>query len=345
MDTLTGIALVVLGALCGGTFALPSKYTKASWESLWGTWYLFLTVLFPVPTALLLVKGAWPIWCAAGPEILYPVVFGFLWGVGSVAAAVCYARLGLSLSFVLIPGIQVIFGPLVPLVFQHPEHVPTAHGIVIILGILLCVIGVACSGYAGVLKGRDQQSGAPGNSQGNTPRMTMKRGFLLCLIAGLFCSCFNFAFSFSESILEAARGDFGNPAATASMIVWAPAFLGGGVFALAYCAWLLVKNKTWKDFALPGGRRVVLLALIMAVLNWSCVLLYGWGAQLLGTLGPSVGFAVLFAGMMLVGNLLGFMTGEWKGTAPKSRLCIAAGIACLVLGICVLGIGNAMAAG
>ena len=47
--------------------------------------------------------------------------------------------------------------------------------------------------------------------------------------------------------------------------------------------------------------------------------------------------------MLLVGNTLGFITGEWKDTARASRLWIAACILLLISGIGVLGAGNAMA--
>lgn len=340
-DNLLGILLVCLASICGGTFALPSKYAgRISWESLWGSWYLLITVLIPIPLALFLVQGIWETWCLAGSSIILPMAFGVLWGAGSVLAAICYARIGLSISYAIIPGVQVIVGPLVPLVFQHPEQMETASGQVVLLGLLICTLGVGAGGYAGILKQRDQKTDS--NNQTNAKSLGMKKAIPVCLVAGLLCACFNYAFSFGENILDIAKTQYGNTEVTAGFAVWAPGLLGGGVVAMAYCGFLLVKNGTWRDFKRPLRPRLIRLALIMAVTNWGVMIFYGWGAQLLGVLGPSVGFAILFSGMLLVGNILGFITGEWKNTGRVSRFWIAACMFLLVLGIGVLGAGNAI---
>ena len=66
------IGLVMFGALCGGAFALPSKYVgKTPWENLWGLFFLFATLLLP-GFGLLAVKGAWDTWAAAGGIVESP---------------------------------------------------------------------------------------------------------------------------------------------------------------------------------------------------------------------------------------------------------------------------------
>lgn len=341
-NTWIGIGLVLFGAVCGGTFALPSKYAdKKPWENLWGPFFLFATLLLPI-FGLLVVKGAWQTFSDAGAVLLFPIGFGFLWGLGSSAAGVAYKMVGLSLGFAIVPGVQVIFGPLVPLVFQHPEHIATSHGQVILLGILICLGGVLACGYAGILRNRS----LPGEVQAEDKKpakTSMVIGIFICLVAGILCSCLNFAFSFGAEIMEISSERFGNTPAMATLAVWMPALLGGFFASCGYCAGRLFKNKTWKEFTKPGTMRVLLLALIMAVLHDSAIFFYGLGSQYLGDLGTSVGFALLFTGMMLVGNIHGFMTGEWKGASKVSKRWIALGILGLVLGICVLGIGNFMA--
>ena len=48
---------------------------------------------------------------------------------------------------------------------------------------------------------------------------------------------------------------------------------------------------------------------------------------------------------IIVGNLHGFRTGEWKEASKQSRTWIAAGIGILILGVCILATGNGMAPG
>lgn len=342
MNTWIGIGLVLFGAVCGGTFALPSKYVgKTHWENLWGPFFLFATLLLPA-FGLLAVEGAWDTWSAAGTVLIFPVVFGFLWGLGSSAAGLAYKMVGLSLGFAIIPGVQVVFGPVVPLVFQNPEHIAQPHGQVMLLGILVCLGGVLACGYAGVLRDRSQAKG-PEIGGNRSARPTMVLGILVCLTAGIFCACLNFAFSFGKPIIEISSAQFGNPPAMATLAVWMPALLGGCFASCGYCAARLTKNGTWKEFARPETPWVLFMALTMALLHDSAIFFYGLGAQYLGVLGTSVGFGLLFTGMMLVGNLHGFITGEWKGASGVSKRWIALGIAGLVLGICVLSLGNFMA--
>jgi hypothetical protein len=63
----------------------------------------------------------------------------------------------------------------------------------------------------------------------------------------------------------------------------------------------------------------------------------------LGDLGVPVGYPAFMAFAIIIGNLHGFRTGEWKGASKKSVQWIVAAIAVLILGVVVLAQGNAMA--
>ena len=80
----------------------------------------------------------------------------------------------------------------------------------------------------------------------------------------------------------------------------------------------------------------------MAILHFVTVLLYGIGAYYIGDLGTSLGFAVFMSLSIIVANVLGFLTGEWKeaGTAAVRWVIVALGV--LVISVCVLGYGNSL---
>ena len=59
-------------------------------------------------------------------------------------------------------------------------------------------------------------------------------------------------------------------------------------------------------------------------------------------LGTSVGFAIFQSGSLLIGNGLGFFTGEWKGAGEASKRWLFAGLAVLILGIVIVSYGNAI---
>jgi type II secretory pathway component PulL len=43
---------------------------------------------------------------------------------------------------------------------------------------------------------------------------------------------------------------------------------------------------------------------------------------------------------VLIGNGLGFMTGEWKGASSESKKWLALGLTVLIVGIVIVSIGN-----
>jgi hypothetical protein len=82
----------------------------------------------------------------------------------------------------------------------------------------------------------------------------------------------------------------------------------------------------------------------MAVGHFACIFFYGIGGWKLGTLGTSVGFAIFQSGSLIIGNGLGFSTGEWKDASDTSKRWLLAGLATLILGIIIVSVGNALSA-
>lgn len=339
-EIILGFGLVILGAVFGGTFALPSKFAgEFPWETLWGAFFLFVTLLIPLPLCCFLLPDVLAMWEAAGwPSVLLPAFFGFLWGLGSFTNGIAISLIGLSLSYAINFGVQTSVGSLLPFVAQSRGCLDTPQGKVILAGIALCVAGVAACGYAGILKER----GKSGERAAGVSRPRNGKGIIICVISGILCACLNLAFSAGARIQQIAVNDFGKEAAAATLAVWLPAFIGGCVSAGGYCLWLLIKKGTWRTFVKPGAWKVLALAALMAFLHDGALFFYGAGTSHIGVLGTSVGFAVFASGIMVVGNVSGFVTREWRGVKKTVVVKMIAGIALIVLGICVLARGNAM---
>jgi L-rhamnose-H+ transport protein len=345
--TVLGFLYMLLGAICGGSFGLPSKYVHKDtpWEVLWGPFFFFVTILLPVVLGPVIVKDFFAVYGTAGlAAMAMPLIFGLLWGLGSMTLGMSFAFIGLSLAYSLNYGAQIVTGSMVPMLIHHADQVLTHRGYVVMAGVAVCVLGVIVCGRAAMLKERSLAGGAPGagDSQGpagKKPRMAI--GVIVGIASGVLCACYSVAFSFADRVDHAAVA-LGNPPyraawAVMSLIVW-----GGAISSLIYCGVLLTKNRTWGRLATPAAGKVLALALVMAVLHDAAIFLYGLGAFQLGALGGSVGYAVFMSFAIIVGNAHGFRTGEWRGAGKQSISWIAAGIAVLVVGICVLGVANSM---
>jgi L-rhamnose-H+ transport protein len=78
----------------------------------------------------------------------------------------------------------------------------------------------------------------------------------------------------------------------------------------------------------------------MSSLWISSVFVYGRSVFGLGRLGPSLGWPVFIALIILASNVWGIILGEWKGAAPAAFHRMLAGSAVLVAATFLIGQGN-----
>ena len=110
---------------------------------------------------------------------------------------------------------------------------------------------------------------------------------------------------------------------------------------VAYCIYLLNKNKTWGVYKEKGGNiGYPVGAALMGVLWFSGIMTYGVGADVLGTLGGIFGWPVFISTAIIAGNLWGFLGGEWKGASRTALTYCLSGIGILFLAIFVISMGN-----
>lgn len=346
-----GFLFVLIGAVCGGSFGLPSKFVKKDtpWEVLWGPVFLFIAIVIPTIFAPLVVKDLGGVYRAAETAspgtIITVLVIGFFWGLGTMTLGKAFAIIGLSLATAINFGTQIVIGSMVPMAIHRPGHMLQSHGLLIIAGVIVCVIGVIISGRAAILRERSTRSKDPEASEPGATGGGKNRGMIFGLIigvaSGVLCACWGIGLGFSGPVNNAAKAA-ANTGWAASWAFTALILWGGALSSCGYCVWELTKNKTWGHFKRPGVVRILALAITIAVIHDAAVLFLGIGSFKLGALGVSVGYATFMSIAIMVGNFHGFRTGEWKGASRQSIKLILTGIAILILGVCILAAGNAL---
>ena len=339
-----GMGLLLLGAICGGCFGLPSKFAgkDTPWETLWGPFFVFVTVLIPILIFPLIAEGLFATCGRAGVAgVLAPVLFGFLWGLGSMSLGLSFAFIGLSLAYAINYGAQIAFGGMGPFLIHNSDQLFTLHGGVITAGVCVCLGGVVVCGRAAMLREASQRTNQP-PAGGPEPDkgQSMPTGLVIALVSGILCACYGIAASYGGKVTEISTAQFGNAPWRAAFVVCALILWGGSLSACGYCVFKLFRNRTWGTFLKPGIGRVLAVALVMALLHDGAILLFGVGASKLGALGVAVGYAVFMSFAIIVGNVNGFLTGEWKGASRRSVGWLAAGILVLVVGVSTLAAGN-----
>lgn len=340
MDLLIGFSLILFAGIMAGSALLPIKFVKNyRFEHYWMIYGLVATVLVPWSLALslipnLLAKYALVPW----KNLLLPPIFAFGWGVASMLGGLCVPRIGLSLCYALIIGVGAASGTIVPLLYFSPQilHKPAGHAV--LFGIFLMAIGLILITWAGK---QNETLAGPDRSQGAKTGMR-QRTYLVwvstAVLAGLLSSGLNFSFIFGSAITDQVRA-IGVPASNATYAVWAWVMLGGMLPNIGYPCFLCFRNHSWSIF-LTSSRRDVTVSLLLGLLFIGSAFLYGLGAIRLGELGTSVGWGIMQIMQIVVGNVTGFLTGEWKHAVAKSVRLMVAGLVILVCASVVMAYGN-----
>ena len=340
MSTFIGIAAAVISGVLNGSFAAPMKLNvKWEWENTWLLYSISALIVFPVIIVLLTVPGLLDIYRdTAGSVLVRTFLFGFGWGLGAVTFGLGLYMVGLSLGYTVMIGVIAVTGALIPMLVHNPGSLLTAGGKVIISAMLVTIGGVTLCGTAGVIreKGNREQIGE------QKKQYKFKLGFLICLVSGVLSAMLNLAFDFGAPIAEAARNHIGVLCTDfrANNAVWFMALLGGFVPNLVYCGYLLLYKKSWKKYAGAGTGLYWFRAFLMGAIWICCIMLYGAGASRLGKMGTTVGWLIMMAVAVLIGNLWGVITGEWKAAPRKAQQRMVQGLLLLIGSVILVGFGK-----
>jgi L-rhamnose-H+ transport protein len=322
-----GLALVLAAGFFQGAFMAPSKWIRGwAWENYWLIFAATAYLICPWTLALATIPRLFGIYAASPwPAIAAAFLFGAGWGVGAVTFGLGVDALGLALGFAVILGVAATCGALIPLFFSP---FTAAQAGLIAVSLVVMLAGVAVCSFAGKWK-----------EAGAGPR-SYRRGLLICMASGVLSSCGNLGFAFGGAITERAQ-TFGIAEATAPNVLWTlltfPLFLCNA----GYAWYLLLRRGTtvkYRGAMVCNGA----LAVLMGVMWMVGIALYGAGARKLGPLGTSLGWAILMSAMVLVANVFGLATGEWKDAPAASRRRLGFGVMLLVAAIAGLGYANAI---
>jgi L-rhamnose-H+ transport protein len=330
-----GYLLVMAAGILQGAFMLPMKSTKKwAWEN---TWFVFASTGFLLwPWLFVLSTVPHPITVLATTSLHSLVlveVFGIGWGIGGLAFGLGVSRLGMALGFTVVIGLGATAGTLIPMVVMAPEKLGQPQGLLTLASLALVLVGLALSSWGGKLRESEQKS------TGDIPRRSFAVGLAICVASGLLSSCGNLGFTFGGEFVRSAMQQ-GAAESMAGNSVWAPLTLPNFICNALYCMWLMRKHKTGRLFLLEGTRHYWGLAALMGFMWMGSFALYAPGTRRLGSLGTSVGWTVMMSAVAVTANILGFITGEWKGASRKARRLALAGVAILILAICVVGYAN-----
>jgi len=355
MGVILGVLFHFVGGFASGSFYMPYKKVKQwSWESFWITGGLFSWLIVPPLAAYLTIPGFMDIIRGASSQVIGTTfLMGILWGIGGLTYGLGVRYLGVSLGSSIILGLCSFFGALVPSVYYYvnpkegkdtiADLFGTTWGQFVLVGLLLCIVGIVISGKAGGMKDKEL-AGAKVDASGSEYKITL--GLILAVISGVLSACFSFGIEAGTTMGEAANAAWkaANPGQGEFLfrnnVIFVVILWGGLATNFIWCMILNARNKSFGDYTnkkAPLLRNYVLCAL--AGTTWFLqFFFYGMGESKLGNGASSWILHMSF--IILVANMWGIISKEWNGVSKRTRNTIIIGIATIIISVLVVGYGN-----
>jgi len=379
-----GVIYHWIGGFASATNFIPFRGIKRwSWEIYWliqgfAAWIVAPLVLGSifVPNLFGILRQAY----ATNPRnVSYALLFGLLWGVGGLTFGLAIRYLGIALGYAVALGLCAAFGTVVPPIF-HGQVGTILHqgsGQIILLGVAVCVIGVAVNGAAGVSK--DHEITEVEKLEAGERDFSFGKGLSIAVLAGFMSSFFAFGLDAGKPIgdlaksqlLASGRSDIWQNLPVLVVVLW-----GGFITNFVWSVILIVKNGSASQFigtpglnpmraaatsgdtlaefdpldpqysetlALPTLLANYGFAAMAGVIWYFQFFFYSMGQTKMGRYEFS-SWTLHMASIIIFATLWGIFLKEWLGTSKRTKGLVAAGLFLLVGSTVIVGYGNYIAA-
>jgi len=358
MPVIFGVIFHFIGGFASGSFYIPYKKVKGwAWESYWIVGGLASWLIIPPIAAYLTIPGFMDIIKATNGQILLlTYFFGLLWGIGGLTYGLGVRYLGVSLGSSIILGLCSVFGAIIPSIYYNfnpkagkdsfNDMIGSTWGQLVLIGLVVCVIGIIVCGKAGGMKEKDLIASGKADPSNNEYKLGI--GLIVSIVSGVLSACFAFGIDAGKVMADTANESWKaiNPGqgeflfqnnVTYIVILW-----GGLTTNFFWCMLLNFRNKTFGDYT--NSKTPLLKNYIFSALAGTTWFLqfffYGMGESKLGNGASS--WILHMAFIILIANAWGLVLKEWSGVQRKTFITVLTGIGIIILSVLIVGYGNSL---
>ena len=360
-NPILGVVYHWLGGLAAASFYLPYKAVRRwSWETYWLVGGVFSWIIAPLLVALIMVPHLGDVLHDAPVRaLLWAYFWGLMWGIGGLTFGLSLRYLGMSLGYAVALGFCAVFGTLMPPLFAGTigQTLSTQAGQIILLGMVLCLVGIAIAGVAGRRRERELPRQLE-DAESSKSEFNFPKGILVAVFAGVLSASMAYGLAAAEPIAAAAlaRGTHPVWSGLPKLVV---VLAGGFTTNAVWCLILNARNGTMREYV--GGRDQrraaaeassarppslpanYFLCAIAGLLWYLQFFFYTMGETQMGNYKFS-SWTLHMASIIIFSTLWGVALREWKGTRGATRALLAVGLATLIAATAVIGYGNFSAA-
>jgi L-rhamnose-H+ transport protein len=339
MNPILSIVLMAIGSICAASFYVPIRKVKGwSWESYWIVQGIFSWIIVPLLFAWLTVPaGTLGAIISQSPASAkwWALFYGALWGIGGLTFGLTMRYLGVALGQSIALGLCAAIGTLIPPVISGQNLLADRSGILILAGVSVSIAGIAVIGYAASLKNRNLSER---ERRAVVKDFALRKGILIAILSGVMSACFNFGLTAGQPLKEAAIAAGANPLFAKNPVIMFVT-LGGFFTNLAWCLFLNIRNKTYRDYlSVPAPVLFgnIAFSAIGGTLWYMQFFFMGMGESMLPASMVAFAWSILMSMNIAFSNIWGIILREWKGADRKTVAILVTGIFILVLSTFVI---------
>jgi L-rhamnose-H+ transport protein len=342
-NPMLGVFFHWMGGLASGSFYVPYRGVKRwAWETYWLAGGFFSWIIAPWTLAGIMTKDLIPVLRATpAGSLFWTCAFGVLWGLGGLTFGLTMRYLGMSLGMAVALGYTAAFGTLLPPIFrgEFASLVLRTHsGHVILLGVGVCLAGIAVAGSAGVSKERE----LPEEKKREVIReFDLRRGLLVATFSGVMSACFAYGLAAGDPIKQLTL-QHGTSTLWQGLPVLVVLLAGGFATNFIWCAYLNVRNRTGRQY-FQGTQAPMLANYLFCALagtTWYMqFFFYTMGETQMGRYKFS-SWTLHMASIMIFSTLWGIALKEWRGVSFRTKALVALTLLTLIGSTVIVGYGN-----
>ena len=335
-----GVVLHAIGGVAAASFYIPYKRVRDwAWETYWLVGGIFSWIIAPWALALMVVPNTITVLTQApGKALFWTYFFGVMWGVGGLTFGLTMRYLGIALGYAIALGFCAAFGTLIPPIYDGKIDtvIHTTSGQIVLLGVAVCLAGIAASGAAGISKERELSEE---QKKASVQEFSFFKGLLVAIFCGVMSASMSYAFATGKPIAELAV-KAGAPPLWQNLPVLVVVLAGGFTTNFIWCVLLNLKNKTGRQYLSGKADRANYLFCAVAGVVWYFqFFFYSMGTTKMGRFDFS-SWTLHMASIIIFSTLWGIALKEWRGTSKRTHVLIGVGLAVLITSTIVVGYGN-----
>jgi len=343
MNPLLGVFFHWLGGLASGSFYVPYRGVKGwAWETYWLAGGVFSWLIVPWVLAGFMTNDLLrTLSQAPASSLIWCFCFGVLWGLGGLTFGLTMRYLGMSLGMAVVLGFCAAFGTLMPPLFNGEfatKVLGTQSGLIILLGVAVCLLGIGLAGAAGISKEHELTTE---QKQAAIQEFNLKRGLLVAVFSGVMSACFAYGLAAGDPI-KAITLKQGTPTLWQGLPVLVVVLAGGFTTNFIWCLILNIRNRTGHQYFTSTGApmaRNYLLCAVAGTTWYFQFFFYTMGETQMGAYKFS-SWTLHMASIIIFSTLWGIALHEWKGTGRLTKSLVGLSLCVLVGSTLIVGYGN-----